>query len=161
MSDFKLDNIYLRSSSVQMNDGFDPIGRGTFGRWKIESQDIINQHASVDDADGNPIETKGFLLVVTKFVYFGFRQTGSIEQDKGLNINDHVFKITADIAASYLLESSVDLNDDIYKKINKNSVIHVWPYWRELLQSTMLRMSLRPSIVPLYPKGFADNLMQR
>ena len=70
-------------------------------------------------------------------------------------------EITATFAAHYLLRTDVDV-DQILSALEAfarcNVGYHVWPYWREYVQSTCSRLGIPPIPVPLYrvPAGEAD-----
>ena len=63
---------------------------------------------------------------------------------------DVLVTIVTDFDACY--HASSELSDEELKKYEENNVgYHVWPYWREYVQSTCQRLGLTPSIpVPVY-----------
>jgi len=60
-------------------------------------------------------------------------------------------RIWARFDLRYSLREKTELNEGLLEQFaNMNGVFNVWSYWREFVQSTLLRMELPPVILPLY-----------
>jgi len=71
--------------------------------------------------------------------------------------NSELVEITAGFDAEYI--STEELNsDDVGDFSKKNVGYHVWPYWREYVQSTVARMDLPSNLirVPFYFAAMAS-----
>jgi hypothetical protein len=60
-----------------------------------------------------------------------------------------------EIEARFLLTYSIDSLEDLTKEHfdafgEYNGIFNVWPYWREFVQSSTVRMGLPPLTVPVY-----------
>lgn len=69
-----------------------------------------------------------------------------------------IFELKTVFEARY--QSKIDISDESLKEFGIHNVgFHVWPYWRELLQSTCLRMGITPLEVKMYvrPKTSSDD----
>jgi len=64
---------------------------------------------------------------------------------------EDLLEITAEFDAEYVSEKELD-DADVSEFSEKNVGYHVWPYWREYVQSTISRMALPSSLitVPFY-----------
>jgi hypothetical protein len=94
------------------------------------------------DVENNRIE------VVPHFFLMVKRQNASPE--------DYFVRIEARFAISYILNSSENLSQENYDAFGeRNGVFNVWPYWREFVQSTTVRMGLPPLTVPVFRVGAA------
>ena len=58
-------------------------------------------------------------------------------------------EIMADFRATYVASEELD-KDCLEEFGNANALYHVWPYWRELIQSTCARFGLPPMVLPMY-----------
>jgi len=59
------------------------------------------------------------------------------------------------IQASFLLIYSADTLEGITEEAvelfgNTNGIFNAWPYWREFIQSTTMRMNLQPLTIPVF-----------
>ena len=87
-----------------------------------------------------------------KFVYsvgirLIFKQEEEIENQENY---EPIVEIVCDFEAKYL--SQKQLSEEELKAFSKSNVgYHVWPFWREYVQSTCARIGMSPPFdVPLY-----------
>lgn len=60
-------------------------------------------------------------------------------------------RISARFELLYSLREKAELNEGLLEQFaSTNGVFNVWSYWREFVQSTLLRMELPPVILPLF-----------
>jgi preprotein translocase subunit SecB len=63
-------------------------------------------------------------------------------------------RIEARFAVSYQLATLENLKKEHYDAFgDRNGVFTVWPYWREFVQSTTVRMGLPPLTLPVFRVG--------
>ena len=63
-------------------------------------------------------------------------------------------RIEARFAITYAIGNHDDLTEDNYEAFGqRNGVYNVWPYWREFVQSTTVRMGLPALTLPVYKIG--------
>ncbi len=58
-------------------------------------------------------------------------------------------EVIADIVAEYRLRGDVD-EESLQEFGSRNALYHVWPYWREVVQSMAVRFRLPPFPLPMY-----------
>lgn len=59
--------------------------------------------------------------------------------------------IEASFVARYLMRNGSDIPHEALDEFaTKNVIYHVWPYWREYLQSTCVRAQLPPFTLPMF-----------
>lgn len=79
------------------------------------------------------------------FVFVDFVLTAKLEVD-----SEPVVDITTTFMLVYELTDFDGLTDDHYSQFAKtNGVFNAWPYWREYVQSTTVRMGLPTLTVPV------------
>ncbi len=92
-------------------------------------------------------DDQGKAVKAVSFVY----QCGlkvSKKTDKLKEDNDFL-AIEVSFSALYLLNE--ELSDECLTEFGKHNVpYHVWPYWREYAQSTLMRMGVNPVHIPFY-----------
>jgi len=92
------------------------------------------------DAKRSQLEVFPHFMLVVK------RQAGSPE--------DLFVRIEARFALTYAITSQENLTEDNYEAFaQRNGVYNAWPYWREFVQSTTVRMGLPPLTLPVYRVG--------
>lgn len=65
-------------------------------------------------------------------------------------------RIEARFALTYMLASQEDLSEENYEAFGqRNGVYNAWPYWREFVQSTTVRMGLPALTMPVYRVGIS------
>lgn len=130
-------------------------------------------HDHIEDYDFPVLEKQGYKAVskiklvqaeapsendtsINWFEYHFFYSTGvrlintSHEQKENLDDDDDTaVEITATFTAVY--KSDIQLEKECVEAFSENNVgYHVWPYWRELVQSYCARTSIPMIEIPLY-----------
>lgn len=103
----------------------------------------LNSEHSVEHAFSLKTETSPNLLGVT----VRFRVTVVSNEDK-----NQLCVMNAIFLAKYVFPDAmpVDVVKDMGAFAQTNTLIHVWPYYRELVQSTFWRMGIPPFPLPLF-----------
>lgn len=92
--------------------------------------------------DGSVLSVFPHFLLVVK------RHEGSPEE--------LLVRIEARFALTYALSSQQDLSEENYDAFGqRNAVYNAWPYWREFVQSTTVRMGLPALTLPVYRVGIS------
>lgn len=82
--------------------------------------------------------------------YYLFRYAVGIRLVKDEDLeNPPLMEIEAEFDACYTSIEELK-NEEIEAFANNNVGYHVWPYWRELVQSTCSRMGVTPLHIPYY-----------
>jgi hypothetical protein len=67
-------------------------------------------------------------------------------------------EVHARIALTYDSPKAADFSAEHLSAFAQgNGIYNAWPYWREFLQSSTVRMGLPPFIVPSFKPGFASH----
>ncbi len=148
---YTLRAIYLRNSNTFMAPGFDPT---------IPNQPLIAFFRTMDgtvDCRETTFEQDGVKSTLKSCTFtarfdFAYRiaTTEEIDQSDDALEKTTVARISAEISADYLMNADqFPPEEDLQKWGQSNAMLHTWPYWREFCHSTMLRMSLPATIIPL------------
>lgn len=130
--------IYLRSSNISMHPNFHPQHSNSELQVQYKSKPL--SECKMQKREGDETNVVSFLFEV------GVRLVDETVDDKD---NDAVqAEIIAVFVSEYQLKDSCDLGKDAMAEfLNCNVRFHVWPFWREYLQSTCTRMGL--PVIPL------------
>jgi preprotein translocase subunit SecB len=94
------------------------------------------------DAERSRLEVFPHFMLVVK------RHEGSPEE--------MFVRIEARFALTYSIGSQDNLSETNYEAFGqRNGVYNAWPYWREFVQSTTVRMGLPPLTLPVYRVGIS------
>lgn len=108
---------------------------------------VIQGFQGVSGVDEGSVDEEGCYLYQFKYnvaVRRVLREHSDVEETK-----DPHLVIQSVFSAFYL--SDVVLKDEVLKAFSKKNVgYHVWPYWREFVQSTCARMSVPHIDIPFY-----------
>lgn len=149
-----VDDVYLRQSHVVLQGDFDP---------KVPGQALDIQlrftTEGVDEVDGKHIVPNDNDQQAAKLVRIrlgaGLRfMPGGLSDEIKNNPEELVKYIKAEISASFIAEYRVTRDglsrEAIEEFARRNAAYHVWPYWREYVQSVCARTRLPNIIVPLF-----------
>lgn len=124
----QLENVRLMSCSCNQNYLSGP-GKKSFDIEKsVES--------SIDESTNR-------IFVLTKFALQTYE------------VGDSTKESLTEIEASFLLIYQADFSDDITENAveqfgNTNGIYNAWPYWREYVQNTIVRMGLPSLTIPVF-----------
>lgn len=140
---FQLRSIYLRNSTIKVSDDFDPVtpNQPLVGKFRIIEGLASCREFQPTDSDGKPVRS---CIFVTRFEFIYETKT------QGNDDPTQVAQLTADIAADYLLLiDEIPDEPTLHRWSQTNVLLHVWPYWREYCQSTLLRMNFPTTVMPM------------
>ncbi len=84
----------------------------------------------------------GYVVVIAKFNFKAF--TNSKTQEA-------VILIDASFVLSYKIENFEGLTQEGFEQFaSLNGIYNAWPYWREFVQNTVVRMGLPPLSIPVF-----------
>lgn len=148
---FTLRSIYLREGREWIADGFDPTlpGQQLYGQFKTAGTRIDIQEAIENIPNAQPIKT----CRITS--NFKFRYLNGISEREADNANDSDDKyLVAEVSASFTVDYLINGQENppqekLEQWASSNALLHCWPYWREFCHSTLLRMNLPLTMMPM------------
>lgn len=138
-SKLALTNIYLKNSIIDVHEDIHPNTKG-IGDVHVLKKMFVEGCEGYESSDD--INSSIYLFKVS----FGFIYS----KNKNIESEDDILtKIEATYIAQYISEETL-LEDELINTFGKHNVpYHVWPYWREYLQSTLQRMELPTHTLPM------------
>jgi hypothetical protein len=117
-----------------------------------QSSDLLDASISVQTFNGVPKVNEKSLEEgkETSWNYSFFYNAGIrlVDDDEAEDPNV-LAEIQATFIASY--SSKEKISKEAIEKFSEDNVgYHVWPYWREFVQSSCLRLNIKPLEIPLY-----------
>jgi len=139
-------DVYLLETAADMDEGFLP--------HRFPRNDLAFQYRQMVDEprlsvvpgiDGGEIKLwRFFVRVGARFITVN--DTHSPDE----SVKDQMAEITAVFVAEYEQDCDTEIPLDALNAFGQdNALFHVWPYWREYLQNTCLRMKLPPVTLPM------------
>lgn len=148
---FALRSIYVRNSSTRIDDHFDPLlpGQQLMPIFRTGEGRCDCRETKFTEND-----TEAVLRSCTFTTRFEFAYRQPTNGDQPVSDEDIekliAAQITADITVDYLINLPTFPDSDALNQwANGNVILHAWPYWREFCHSTMLRMNLPVTMIPL------------
>lgn len=148
---FTLRSVYLYSSRVSVADDFDPLipGVNLIATHRIAGQKIIVRHTEYGLEGEKPTKVRSAVFITS----FAFRYRTK-EQTEMPDTEKFLIEVSGDIAADYQLNRPDDPTPEQNNSWGASNVLlHTWPYWREFCHSTLLRMSLPATVLPMLTTG--------
>jgi hypothetical protein len=146
---FSLRSVYLREGKQWMLDDFDPMlpGQQMFGQFKASGHRIQILEAVENIPDAKPIRTCLFTTDF-RFRYLNTKiETPATDEE---DVKYLIAEISARITADYLIEVPETPSQAKLEQWGaSNALLHCWPYWREFCHSTLLRMNLPVTMMPM------------
>lgn len=148
-------DVYLRECHSSLSADYDPKSESApklVFQHKFFAKQAAVFKASESEKD---IDSK----IVRYYVSTGLRLLPAdlIETEK--EPDELAKQVTAEITAEFVSEykmTNPDLTQEAIEEFGKyNTMLHVWPYWRELIQNMCARMRLAQIVLPMYrvPSG--------
>lgn len=150
---FSLRAVYLREGKQWISDDFDPLlpGQQLFGQMKVAGHRVQVQEVVENTQDAKAIKSCRITMDFG-FRYLSTKAEEPSEDDEGSK--DLVAEISACITVDYLLESSeIPPKEKLDQWAKSNTLLHSWPYWREFCHSTLSRMNLPITMMPMLDLG--------
>lgn len=144
---YTLRALYLRESQTRLGDGFDPtIGNELIGEFRVLSGEAECRTLDTFTPDGEK-QTWRTCVFSTRFE-FRYLLAGKTHPETGEPMM--AAEITALITCDYQCNApAFPAESDLHKWGQSNVLLHAWPYWREFCHSTLARMQLPVTIMPL------------
>lgn len=153
-------DVYLRDTHATLHKDFDPKIAGqqldTMLRFGAERVDQVDVEQVAEDG-----EARQTVKLVRIHLAAGLRfATAALGEDVHNNPDEMSKQVRAEITATYVAEYRVTCNDldldAVQEFARRNAGYHVWPYWREYVQSVCGRMHLPMVIMPMFQVTPAD-----
>lgn len=152
---FHLRTIYIRKSDISLAKDFDPSVGATglkplFRTSEVEISRNETEFESTDQAEKTRLLTCAFTFGF-EFVYLDPQRDTAKQLDTNqLPDEAIVARIAADITVDYAVaRPEFPSDEELHLWANNNGVLHAWPYWREYCHSSMTRMGLPVTMMPL------------
>lgn len=131
--------VFLRSSEIGMSDDIHLFESGQIQYQSFKQVQEAEEHESAD-GDGS----------IFSFYYaVGVRAIPKNEAEE--EDPEVLFEMKALYCANYKCENRDELSDEALDEFAQSNVgFHVWPFWREYVQSTCMRMGIAPITVGFY-----------
>lgn len=148
---FSLRSVYIRNSSTRIDDRFDPLlpGQQLMPHFRTgEVRCDCREHK----VSANGKETVFLSCAFTiKFEFAYIQPTEGNQPVTDEDIEKAIAaQIIVEITADYLVVlPSLPDADVINNWASRNVILHTWPYWREFCHSTLTKMNLPVTIIPL------------
>lgn len=157
---YTLRSVYLRSGQQSISESFDPLlpDQQLIGKFRVAEQRFTCQEATAVIPGAETIRSCVFVTRF-EFRYLSPSATESLqtenETENEAEDESHVIaEISANIAVDYLINTpEMPVPADLEKWGANNALLHAWPYWREFCHSTMLRMNLPVTMMPMISIG--------
>lgn len=144
---YALRTIYLKESHTRLGDGFDP----TASNELIGEFRVLGGEAECRTLDAvTPDGVKQTLRTCVFTTRFEFRYLVAGKTDPAAQEPVVAAEITACITTDYLCNTpDFPPEAELHKWGQGNVLLHAWPYWREFCHSTLARMHLPVTLIPL------------
>ena len=151
-----IQDVYIRGHSLTIAPDYDPkFNPGTLGvqlRAHVPSGHIITLR-------NNEVPEAVSTRLLRIHVDTGLRLVSGADANQSPEAGDSTppntvrAELTAQFVAEYLI-TCPDLSDEArYVCVERNAAFHVWPYWRELIESVCARARLPLVILPMFAQG--------
>lgn len=143
---FAIQDVYLCDASVWADRDINP------------GMQIPNINAQFKISPTNEAHTlklqppvNGIEYVARYFVGTGLRilKPSADPLNNNLSRDDLIADIEATFVVRYAVISQEEPTEEMLAAFNDNAVHHMWPYWREFLQATTMRLRVPPVVLPM------------
>jgi hypothetical protein len=143
---FAIQDVYLCDATVWASRRLDPAIPipSSNAQFKISpNNDVVMEEVQT--------EPSGIRFIVRYFVGTGLRilNAGADLQNPNLTRDDLMADIEATFVVRYAGVSQEQPSQEMLTAFNDNAVHHMWPYWREFLQATTMRLRVPPIVLPM------------
>lgn len=148
---YTLRSIYLRNSSVEIAETFDPTipGQMLSAIFRTTDGRVDCKETTFEQNNQQQIVRSCAVSSRFEFAYISGDPNNPPQSDEEIE-KAQIAKITAEITADYLYNrETFPSQEDLQKWAASNAMLHSWPYWREYCHSTLLRMNLPVTIIPM------------
>lgn len=145
---YNLRAIYVRSSVMSMDDGFDPTigGQPLTGQFRSHLSSYTFRELFIPLPDGTQQKIRSYEFTTS----FSFRYQTPQTDDKGGEEMKTAASIGVDFVTSYERVSTSEPSKEELEGFGKTAaLVHVWPYFREYCSTAMQKMNLPATLIPL------------
>jgi len=154
-SPFNVRAIFFRGCEWKMDDDFDPLraGQPLLGHFAVAPKSYTAATLHIDAPE--PREVRAYAFATTLDFTYRLGEADKTYDEAAVEKLKIVASMSATLVADYLLADRADQPDAAVLEnwLRGPSLAHIWPYWREFCHSTMLRMNLPVTIIPLMVMG--------
>lgn len=146
---FSLRAVYLREGKQWMSDDFDPMlpGQPLSGQFMVSGPKFELQEAVENIPEAKTIRS---FRVASGFAFRYLNIQMDTQLKEGEEEKHLVVEISARITVDYLIEvPETPPQEKLEQWASNNALLHCWPYWREFCHSTLLRMNLPITMIPM------------
>ncbi len=154
-----IQDVYLRDTKTTIHEGFDPkVGQVDLAiqlRTDVRSgQLVVHKHKETDEEVGRVLRV--YVETAIRFV----SNTPNSERESTDDSVSLAASIKAEIKALFVAEYQVTCPDleesarDVFAI--RNAPFHVWPYWREYIQTTCARSRLPLVVIPMFTPSMVN-----
>lgn len=139
----KIQDIYLRKLVAECLDDFEPKYDPKLNTYQVQTMHFVEKSQLMQ------VDNEKILKVS---VSLGVRWVEpEAEKESAASTAETQVKafIEADFIAEYKMTAALT-QKEIDAFAMSNASYHIWPYWREYVQSTCMRLGIKPIRVPLY-----------
>lgn len=147
---FSLRALYLREGKQWMSDTFDPTipGQQLFAQVRSSDSRVEVQETVENTPNSQTIKTCRFTLNF-EFRYLNKQPNAKVKKEDE-EMQHLIAEISARITVDYLIGTEeTPPKERLEQWASSNALLHSWPYWREFCHSTLLRMNLPVTLMPM------------
>lgn len=148
---YTLRSIYLRNCATWMDKEFDPLlpGQELLAVFRTGEGRVDCRESSLQENNGEIKFRSCTFTTCFDFAYTKAGENNTSQSDEDIE-KALIAKVSAEISVDYIINTP-DFPDqeNLHRWGNGNVVLHAWPYWREFCHSTLLRMNLPVTMIPL------------
>lgn len=148
---YTLRSIYLRNCATWMDKGFDPLlpGQELSAVFRTGEGRVDCRESSLQGNNGEIKFRSCTFTTCFDFAYTKAGENNTPQSDEDIE-KTLIAKISVEISVDYIVNTpDFPDNENLHRWGNNNAVLHAWPYWREFCHSTLLRMNLPVTMIPL------------
>lgn len=143
-------DVYLGETSAKLASGFDP--KRDAAEYSVQARHRAEEAVDVVPPDDGA-EQRIVVFRISTGVRLVARDAGETELNPGQESRKP--RILAELTAVFVAEyrvTSPELPDEKALKAfaSQNALFHVWPYWREYVQSMCARLRLPQIMLPMF-----------
>lgn len=141
-------DVYLRESHATIQPEYDPTSESA-PKLAYQHKFYVKNTSSFEAPKGGD----GF-KTIRYYVATGLRLLPPNLADEEKEPSELAKHVKAEITAEFVSEYKIidpGLSQQAIEEFGKhNTVLHIWPYWRELIQTMCARMRLAQIVLPMY-----------
>lgn len=147
----KIRLVALRESKLTLHQDFDPLAGGN---WLIQHRIALKR---IETGERNEPGDGQSIKYVRGYIESGVRLAEHVDESSGAGdgaTGKQLF-IAAELVATFIADyecnevGKMPTKEAVGEFLQHNAVFHVWPYWREYVQSTFARAQLPPITLPM------------